>query len=361
MSQRNRWRATGRTLLAGLLPALLGVLAGAAAADDQPADDEVVPMSSTTDDQPTRWNVPLPTLGGRQLWGDVAFDHGWRIQHNVLTDTYRLLDANDIRQAWGTLEACQQTLARVRQEQQWEPMSGTAVILIHGIVRSSKSFGAMPKMLTEAGYTVVGFDYPSTRVPIPECAGYFDKLVESLEGVDEIHVVAHSMGGLVVRAWLAEHQDPRIKRMVMLGVPNNGARMANLLRDWTLFKAVFGPAGQQLVEDPEGLLENLPAPEFEYAIVAGSRGTAKGFNPLIPGDDDGTVSVDSTRLPGAADFMTVPVLHTFLPRDRRVIDAVLRFLQTGTLHADGERRPVIAQETVEQASSGPGEQSSGAE
>ncbi|QDU35803.1 Alpha/beta hydrolase family protein [Maioricimonas rarisocia] len=330
-----------RLLLARFVPAVLMLLPCGLSAADQPMEDQAVPMSSTAEEQPTRWNMPLPTLGGRQFWGDVAFSHGWRIQHNVLTDKYRLLDPNDIRQAWGSFEDCQKRLDQVRTEQQWEPMTGTAVIFIHGIVRSSKSFGAMPKALAEAGYTVVGFDYPSTRVPIAESAEYFHKLLQSLDGVDEIHVVAHSMGGLVVRAWLAEHEDPRIDRMVMLGVPNNGARMANLLRDWTLFKAVFGPAGQQLVEDPEGVLEKLPVPKFEYAIVAGSRGTEKGFNPLIPGDDDGTVSVDSTRLVGAVDFMTVPVLHTFLPRDRRVIEAVKRFFKTGTLHADGERRPVV--------------------
>jgi hypothetical protein len=148
------------------------------------------------------------------------------------------------------------------------------------------------------------------------------------------------MGGLLVRTYLQSGTDPRIRRMVMLGVPNRGANMANVVQSNPLFKLLFGPAGQQLIEDPEGFISGLPTPTFEFAIVAGARGTDDGWNPLIEGDDDGTVEVENTRLPGATDFMTVCGLHSFLMDREDVIDATCRFVKTGALRETGSREPI---------------------
>ncbi len=300
----------------------------------------------------SRWNLPMKTLGGRQFWGDVRFFHDWRIQHCVLDDHYRLLDGKDVRHAWGTLEACERRLEEIRVEQKLPPMSGRAVIFVHGIVRSSKSFDPMKAKLEDAGYHVFGFDYPSTRVEIPEAATYVRKCVDSLEGITEINFVVHSMGGLVVRASLADGADPRLHRIVMLGVPNLGARMANLLQKNTLYRILYGPAGQQLVKDPDGLIASLPTPPCEFALISGARGTPNGYNPLIPGDDDGTVSLESTRLPGASDFMTVNALHSSMMRNATVIEATERFLRTGALRESGETEPVpVTSDTPENTSS----------
>lgn len=287
------------------------------------------------------WNLATKTLGGLLFWGDVYAFHGWRIQHNVFTNHFRLLDPDDVRAAWGSREQCLAALKAIQKERNLAPMSGKVVVLIHGIVRSAKCFRTMEPELQAAGFTTLGFDYPSTRVSIPECSLYLRQFLASLEGVDEIHLVVHSMGGLVVRAYLREAPDPRIRRMVMLGVPNLGARMANHVKDLMLFKAIYGPAGQQLVDEAAGLIPSLPAPEFEFAVIAGARGVPSGFNPLIPGDDDGTVSVSATRLPGAADFMTVPVLHSFLMSDPATIAATRRFLETGALRESGIREPIL--------------------
>jgi pimeloyl-ACP methyl ester carboxylesterase len=317
------------------------------AQDDQVPNDPM-PLGDVSDDEEARFNLRLPTLGGRQFWGDVLYLHGWRIQHNVLTDTYRLLDPSDYRHAWGSERACLNELNRVKADQNLGPMEGPVVVVVHGIIRSSKSFNRMRTELEADGYTVVGFDYPSTQVTIQESAEYLHRMLESLEGVTEIHFVAHSMGGLLVRTYLKEHADPRIGRMVMLGVPNHGANMANMLKTNPLFRLFFGPAGQQLVEDPEGYIAALPTPEFEFAIIAGARGTEDGWNPLIKGDDDGTVELANTRLPGAADFMTVNGLHSFLMDREDVIEATRNFLRAGALRADGERQPILRETLANQ-------------
>lgn len=293
----------------------------------------------------------MKTLGGRQFWGDVLFFHDWKIQKHTVTGHYRLLDGSDYRHASGTLETCNAKLAEVRAERDLSDMTGKAVIVVHGITRSSKSFGKMRQRLEQEGFTVFGFDYPSTRVGIAHSAEHLQQAIASLTGIEEIHFVVHSMGGLIVRAYLgaerdaARTRDPRIKSMVMLAVPNHGARMADKLKNNPLFKLIFGPAGGQMASDESGVTHNLPIPDFDFAIVAGARGTIKGYNPLVPGDDDGTVSVSSTRLPGAADFMTVQALHSFLMGNEDVIDSTVRFLKTGSLREDGERHPVPQSES----------------
>lgn len=295
------------------------------------------------------WNhlsekVPaMKTMGGRQFWGDVQFFQGWKIQQNVISKHYRLLDPDDQRHASGTLEECRQQLEAIKQTQKLPPMQGRAVILIHGIIRSSKSFVKMEQACQNSGWITVPFDYPSTQLTIPENAQYLNRVIQSLEGVEEIDLVVHSMGGLVVRSWLDQQEkvDPRVRRMVMLGVPNRGADMADRFRSNLLFKVVFGPAGQQLVTEENGdFISRLPTPPFPFGVVAGGRNTLKGFNPLIRGDDDGTVSVNSTRLPGAADFILLPVLHSFMMNDARSIAHTLQFLKTGKFRESGESQPI---------------------
>jgi pimeloyl-ACP methyl ester carboxylesterase len=291
--------------------------------------------------------MAMPTLGGRIFWGDVVHFRGWRIQENVVTRHFRLLDPLDRRFASGTLDACVAKLEEVKKEQKLELLDGKAVILVHGMGRSSKSWPKLTKELESMGYLVVGFDYPSTRCAITESAEYLAKVIDGLDGVDEISLVSHSMGGLVARAYLASHRDERIKRMVMLAVPNRGAEMADLVSKWSVFEWVCGPGGCQLVTDGDGLIASLPIPDFEFAVIAAARGRADGYNPLIPGDDDGTITVESTRLPGATDFLQVNgLMHSFLMFDQRVIDATVRFLETGRLRAKGEPEP-IPREAVE--------------
>jgi len=82
-------------------------------------------------------NVPMKTLGGRQLWGDVHFFQGWTIQRNIFTGHFRLLDPRDVRHAWGNFEACKKKLDVVRKERKLAPMKGEAVVLLHGQVHES--------------------------------------------------------------------------------------------------------------------------------------------------------------------------------------------------------------------------------
>ena len=294
------------------------------------------------EDDEMKPNLRTRTLGGMQFWGDVQFFQGWHIQRHVYSGHYRLLDPHDYRQAWGTLEECQEALAEIRAERNLPTMSGSAVILLHGLGRSDKSMRALQQHLEQAGFSVINFNYPSTRISLADSASYLHHVIRALDGIEAIHLVGFSMGGLVTRTYLGEYGDPRIRRTVLIGVPNLGADLATTLhRNWA-YRLVAGPAGQELVTGPNGAGAKLPSPSGEFGVIAGFRDAPQGYNPLIPGDDDGTVSVACTRLPGAADFLAVKTIHSLLCRSSQTLDGTVRFLQTGQFRATGAREPIPA-------------------
>ena len=305
--------------------------------------------SSKSADKPaatgSNLNVPTKTLGGREFWGDVTHFHGWRIQHNVLSKHYRLIDGDDVRHAWGTREECVAKLDEIKRTKKLPKMSGDGVLLVHGITRSSKSMAAYRPPLEKAGYQVFPFDYPSTRVDLDTAADYLHQVIESLDGIERLHIVSHSMGGLVTRTYRAKHRDDRLARLVLVGSPQNGAELADLARGNAnvVFKTIFGPAGQQLITGQEGFVKKLPTPDVEFAVIAGGH-APNGFNPLIAGNDDGIVSVASTRLGGAVDYLYVESLHLALNRNETAHSAAVRFLKTGKFREEGEPQPILREE-----------------
>ncbi len=287
-------------------------------------------------------NPRMPTLGGRLFWGDVHFRRGYRIQQNVFTSHFRLLDPRDHRCASGTLTECRAALDQIIRERQLTPETGHVVICLHGIGRSSKSMYPIIQSLSSEPVTAVPFDYPGNRSSLADCAGFLLQVVDSLSAAKQISFVVHSMGGLVVRRYLQDHSDSRHLRMVMLGTPNLGADLAAMLKNFVLFKALYGPAGQELAAGADSVATSLPVPGFPFGIIAGGRGDERGFNPLLKGDDDGTVTVACTRLPGAADFLRVNRLHSLLMSDSQVHAAIRCFLKNGRFSMERSPQPIPA-------------------
>jgi hypothetical protein len=125
----------------------------------------------------------------------------------------------------------------------------------------------------------------------------------------------------------------------MLSPPNHEAEIATFFGNNILFKTITGQSGQQLGRLWSDLEGNLAAPDFEFGIVAGGKSDEKGYNLLLPGDNDGTITVESTKLAGAHDFIVLPVLHSFIMNNDKVQELTLRFLQNGYFISENERQP----------------------
>jgi pimeloyl-ACP methyl ester carboxylesterase len=318
----------------------LGVMLGwpwMSHADDPNAES---PQTSSPRRGSLKPNLKTQTFGGVQFWGDVKFFHAWHIQQNVFTKHFRLLDGHDVRHAWGTREECEAKLDQIREKEKLNPMSGTAVIVLHGLGRSDKSVNQLRRHFEQAGYVAIAMNYPSLRANLEQNGEYLHQVIDSLEGVETIHLVGFSMGGIVIRQCLSEYETPKLGRVVFIGSPHQGAELATRFKDWWAFKTIAGPAGQELATAPYGIAPDLPAPECEFGIIAGCRGVEDGYNPLIPGDDDGMVSLETTRLAGANDFMTVHAMHTRLVHTPAVFEAATRFLEEGRFREEGDPEPI---------------------
>lgn len=145
-----------------------------------------------------------------------------------------------------------------------------------------------------------------------------------------LHIVTHSLGGLVARALLARHRPARLGRVVMLAPPNNGSELADLLFDLKLSAPVLGPVGGVLrtrrLRSDEALLGPV---DYELGIVAGAISLSPIPERILPRPNDGKVSVVSTRLDGMADHIVVPVAHSLMPLHPASVGAATHFLRRG--------------------------------
>ena len=224
------------------------------------------------------------------------------------------------------------------------------VVLIHGLNRSDLSFVVMQKILQRHGYKVVVQSYPSTEADLFVLAEQtLPRAFDACEA-DTVHIVAHSMWAILVRIWLAQDrldvpvdqagltgpaaQDRRVRlgRVVMLAPPNQGSEVVDVFGDMRFFSWLNGPASQQLGTD--GVAPVLPQARYPLGVIAGSRSVNPLFSALIPGRDDGAVSVAATALKGMTDHITLPVTHSFLMNNPLVLYQVLWFLREGAFARD---------------------------
>ncbi|MCP4023358.1 MAG: alpha/beta hydrolase [Desulfobacteraceae bacterium] len=209
---------------------------------------------------------------------------------------------------------------------------GECAVLLHGLARTEKSMSNLEQYLESIGFTVKNIDYPSREKTVQVLSeevipGAIELCIE--QDVDKIHFVTHSMGGILIRYYLEHNQVPRLGRIVMLSPPNNGSEVVDKLKGTPIFRWLNGPAGQQLGTDNDSLPKKLGVPNYEVGIITGDKTINPILSLLIPGIDDGKVSVENAKLRGMKDFLVVHESHPFIMDDKTVFHQVSFFLKNG--------------------------------
>ena len=209
------------------------------------------------------------------------------------------------------------------------------VVLLHGLGRTDRSMRSLELRLSAAGFQVENLRYPSTeQEPEALVEGLGAQLARCCSRAPRLDFVTHSLGGILLRAYLASHRPSNLGRVVMLSPPNHGSEIVDVIGDSELFEWALGPTARQLGTDDSSLPNRLPPPDYEVGIITGDVSINPAGAALIPGANDGSVSVASARLAGMTDFLVVPHSHTFIMRADDVALQVIEFLRHGRFRHD---------------------------
>ena len=211
------------------------------------------------------------------------------------------------------------------------PVQADCVVLLHGLGRSGYSMILIEQVLDLHGYRTVNLGYPSEEAPIADLVAHVGRSA-ALCGDERTHFVTHSLGGILARAWLRDNRPPQMGRVVMLAPPNGGTEIVDRLAEQDLLhdllELLAGPAALELGTGAASVPAQLGPVDFELGVIAGNI----GINPLglmLTGPNDGTVSVESTRVEGMADHIVLPATHSLLMNNPMVIAEILEFLRNG--------------------------------
>jgi alpha-beta hydrolase superfamily lysophospholipase len=206
------------------------------------------------------------------------------------------------------------------------------VVLLHGLARTSRSMRPIKKALEKNGFATFNVNYPSRKKPIEELSDYvLEKINQNFSDhpTNTLHFVTHSMGGIILRQIMKLSPISNLGRVVMLGPPNQGSEIIDRLGPFKLIPIINGPASLQLGTSSDGFIQSLGQVHFDLGVIAGTRSINPFLSFLIPGPDDGKVSVERTKVEGMNDFIEVPNSHSFMMGNRTIQKETIYFLKNG--------------------------------
>lgn len=211
------------------------------------------------------------------------------------------------------------------------------VLLLHGHGRTGLSMSFLASELADAGFASIAPSYGMRR-SMDEILAHLAPRIATFEATLDgpLHIVTHSLGGLVARALVNGSRPKRLGRMVQLAPPNQGSELADMLFDMKLSAAVLGPVAPMLRTNRLRSHEALFGPvDYELGVVAGDVSVNLVPESILPRPNDGKVSVAATRLPGMADHVVVHVPHSLMPFHPDSVGQALAFLDGGRFRHQG--------------------------
>ncbi len=223
----------------------------------------------------------------------------------------------------------QQSNFNALQAQQKTTTKKDRVVLLHGLGRGKSIMVPMGERLEKAGFDVSIADYSSIgRTPDEILKDVAQQISVFCKDTNQtVHFVGHSLGGLLIRAYLDSITLKTLGRVVLIGSPSKGTPFVDRFRDaWWL--KLIGTAAISLGTDDKSFPKTLRPPYYPVGIIAGISTTINNDD-FIPGEDDGIVPVESTKIEGMKDFILLEVSHSALPKNEMVAQQVIEFLKNG--------------------------------
>lgn len=201
------------------------------------------------------------------------------------------------------------------------------VYLLHGLGRSSFAMWVLASRLEDAGFLVNNIGYSSiNETPEDILLDVSEQINSSLpEDNQAVHFVGHSLGGLIIRAYLEDTKVKNLGRVVLIGTPNKGTTLVDYYQDsWWL--QMVGPTALALSTAEDSFPNSIADPYYPVGIIAGISEDNNNED-ILPGEDDGLVPLESTKVNGMTDIIIIESSHWMLRYDQDVASQTIAFLR----------------------------------
>lgn len=204
-------------------------------------------------------------------------------------------------------------------------INSSTIILVHGLWMTKTALMWHVGYLRRRGFSVERYSYRSRTATLSDAAQGLAQMI-SMQKTDCVHLVGHSMGGLVILQMLEEFPSPRIGRVVLMGTPYRDSLPARVLDKFPAGRWYLGKVLPQWLQKDKSKLVS----KYEIGVIAGSRNVGLGrIIARLPLPNDGTVAVRETQIPGMRDSILLPVSHTGMLMSAKVAKQVCAFLERG--------------------------------
>jgi hypothetical protein len=207
------------------------------------------------------------------------------------------------------------------------------VVLLHGMGRSRASLWVLDMRLRQAGYITLNFPYVTHSKTVRALSDDLHAFIKDNVTTKRYHLVAHSLGNVIIRDGFHTGYPPGLGRVVMMAPPNGPADLARALKDNPIYQWFSGDSGQKLASAE--FFKDLPVPDVEFGIIAGDRGQFLTFEE----PNDSVVTVESTKLEGMTDWVLIHQAHSFIMNSKEAAEYCVNFLRTGSFHPAGVPTP----------------------
>lgn len=276
------------------------------------------------------------TLGGKQLWEDLFFYQGWRIQRNCLTKRYRLLDSWDIRRESGTLLHCQNAFIHYIEVYQLLRPKQKAVVMLHGLSQTKDIFESMSTAFEKESFTSIAINYPSLRKNFDNFTEQLNFLLKNLKDIQEVNFIVYGLGGLILRKLLSKYSSwqsrIRIGRAVMINVPNQGWTGGERLGKIALF-AKFIPALKIYESENIKRLPNIPQ-KLDTGILTTWNPITSVFIKILPEKLRRLLpAAKDSHIDSAKEILSAKTFNIFPTKNKSVIMYCINFIKTGKFNS----------------------------
>lgn len=228
-----------------------------------------------------------------------------------------------------TLISCSRSL-RFTEDKQLQ-QGKELVFLLHGLGRNRSAMWYLEDKLEEAGYLVANIGYSSIRETpedvFKEVSTRIDTVLSRSDKVKKIHFAGHSLGGLLIRAYLDCNKVKNLGNVVLMGSPNHGTTLVDTFKDSWWFQ-LMGEMTMALGTGKNSYATTLKKPYYPVGVIAGVSDFFDNED-YLPGKDDGIVPLESTKVEGMQDFIVVQSNHSMMRRNDNVAKQTIEFLQHG--------------------------------